>query len=80
MFGFFALLRAGLRDNIGEPTEVLAVYDGEDGAAKRKAVDPGYKANRPEGTPAPIKSLADAKHGLDACGIRWTEINDFPIK
>jgi DNA polymerase-1 len=33
VFGFFALLRAGLRDNIGEPTEVLAVFDGEDGAA-----------------------------------------------
>jgi DNA polymerase I len=76
VFGFFALLRAGLRDNIGEPTEVLAVFDGEDGAAKRKAVDPGYKANRPEGTPAPIKSLADVKRGLDACGIRWTEISD----
>jgi 5'-3' exonuclease len=29
IFGFFALLRAGLRDNIGEPTEVLAVFDGE---------------------------------------------------
>jgi hypothetical protein len=56
------------------------VFDGEDGAAKRKAVDSSYKANRPEGTPPPIKSLADVKRGLDACGIRWTEISDFPIK
>jgi DNA polymerase-1 len=45
-------------------------------SAKRKAIDPAYKANRPEGTPAPIKSLADVKRGLDACGIRWTEIGD----
>jgi DNA polymerase I len=76
VFGFFALLRAGLRDNISEPTEVLVVFDGEDGAAKRKAIDPGYKANRPEGTPPPIKSLADVKRGLDTCGIRWAEIED----
>jgi 5'-3' exonuclease len=75
-FGFFALLRAGLRDNIAEPTEVVAVFGGEDGAAKRKAIDPGYKANRPEATPAPIMSLADVKRGLNACGIRWIEISD----
>jgi hypothetical protein len=43
VFGFFALLRAGLRDNIGEPTEVLAVFAGEDGAAKRKAVLDGWE-------------------------------------
>jgi DNA polymerase-1 len=76
VFGFFALLRAGIRDNLNGPAEIIAVFDGEDGAAKRKAIDPGYKANRPEGTPAPIKSLADVKHGLDACGIRWIEIGD----
>ena len=76
IFGFFALLRAGIRDNLSGPAEILVVFDGEDGAAKRKAVDPGYKANRPEGTPPPIKSLADVKRGLDACGIQWTEIGD----
>jgi 5'-3' exonuclease len=76
IFGFFALLRAGIRDNLSRPAEILAVFDGENGTAKRKAVDPGYKANRPEGTPAPIKSLAEIKRGLDACGIRWIEIGD----
>jgi DNA polymerase I len=76
VFGFFALLRAGIRDNISGPTEILAVFDGEDGTAKRKAVEPGYKANRPAGTPEPVKALGDIKRGLDACGIGWIEISD----
>lgn len=76
VFGFFALLRAGIRDNLSRPAEVLAVFDGEDGAARRKAVDPGYKANRPTATPEPVKALGDLKRGLDTCGIRWVEIGD----
>lgn len=76
IFGFFALLRAGIRDNLSGPSEILVVFDGEDGAAKRKAVDPGYKANRPAGTPEPVKALGDIKRGLDACGIHWVEISD----
>lgn len=76
VFGFFALLRAGIRDNLNGPAEVFAVFDGEDGAAKRKAVDPGYKANRPTATPEPVKALGDLKRGLDTCGIRWIEIGD----
>jgi DNA polymerase I len=75
-FGFFALLRAGIRDNLSCPAEILAVFDGEDGAAKRQAADPGYKANRPAGTPEPVKALGDIKRGLDACGIGWIEIGD----
>ena len=47
VFMFFALLRKAVRENIpGEP-EVVVIFDGELGSADRKAVDPGYKANRP---------------------------------
>jgi DNA polymerase I len=76
VFGFFALLRAGIRDNLSGPAEILAVFDGQDGAAKRKAADPGYKANRPTGTPEPVKALGDLKRGLDTSGIGWIEIGD----
>jgi DNA polymerase I len=76
VFGFFALLRAGIRDNLSGPAEIFAVFDGEDGAAKRKAADPGYKANRPTGTPEPVKALGDLKRGLDTSGIGWVEIGD----
>jgi DNA polymerase I len=75
VFGFFALLRAGIRDNLSSPAEILAVFDGEDGTARRKAVDPGYKANRPARTPEPVKALGDIKRGLDISGIGWTEIH-----
>jgi hypothetical protein len=44
VFGFFALLRAGIRDNLDQPVEVLVVFDGEQGVAKRRAVD-GVRAD-----------------------------------
>jgi DNA polymerase-1 len=45
-FGFFALLRVAIRDELPEPPEVLVVFDGEHGAAERKDSDADYKANR----------------------------------
>jgi DNA polymerase-1 len=76
VFMFFALLRKAVRENIpGEP-EVLVIFDGEQGSAARKAMDPGYKANRTEETPLPVRSLPDIKRGLDAIGLPWTEIGD----
>jgi DNA polymerase-1 len=66
---FFALLRKAIRENIpGEP-EVLVIFDGEQGSAARQAIDPGYKANRTEETPLPVRSLPDIKRGLDAIGL-----------
>jgi DNA polymerase-1 len=76
VFGFFALLRVAIRDNPDHHAETLVVFDGEGGVAKRRAVDPGYKANRPDETPAPIKALPDIKRGLDRCGIDWLELDD----
>jgi DNA polymerase-1 len=76
VFMFFALLRKAVRENIpGEP-EVVVIFDGELGSADRKAVDPGYKANRPGQTPLPIKSLPNVKRGLNAIGLPWIEIDE----
>ncbi len=79
LFAFFALLRAAIRDDLDvtEP-EVLVVFDGEHGSAERAATDQEYKANR-EATPKalkPLQFLAPVKDGLDAHGIRWTEVDD----
>ena len=52
VFMFFALLRKAIRENIPGSPEVLVVFDGEQGSAARKAIDPGYKANRTAGDPA----------------------------
>lgn len=75
VFMFFALLRKAIRENIPGAPEVLVVFDGEQGSAGRKAIDPGYKANRTEETPLPVRSLPDIKRGLDSLGLPWTEID-----
>jgi DNA polymerase-1 len=78
VFGFFALLRVAIRDELADPPEVLVVFDGQDGSASRKQADEDYKANRPTGEEAlkPIRALPDVKRGLDAYGIGWVEIDD----
>jgi DNA polymerase I len=72
------LLRKGINDEFGRWPEVMVVFDGQDGAMRRKDSDPGYKATRPEDTEAlrPILALADVKAGLDMHGIAWIEIDD----
>ncbi|WP_225878576.1 5'-3' exonuclease [Spongiactinospora rosea] len=78
VFGFFALLRVAIRDEIPDPPEVIVIFDGEYGSAARKQADASYKANRvpDESTLKPIRALPDVKRGLDAYGIAWTEIDD----
>jgi DNA polymerase-1 len=76
VFMFFALLRKAIRENLPTGPEVLVVFDGEQGSAARKAIEPGYKANRPEETPLPVKNLPDIKRGLDAIGLPWTELGE----
>lgn len=82
VFGFFALLRVAVRDEIPAHPEITVVFDGELGSAARRETDPAYKAHRPGGEAAlaPIKALPDVKRGLDALKISWTEIRHFPIK
>jgi DNA polymerase-1 len=77
-FMFFALLRKGINDELGDWPEVIVVFDGQDGAAQRKDTDPGYKATRPDTPEAlrPILALPDVKTGLDMYGITWIEIVD----
>lgn len=78
VFGFFALLRAAVRDELPAVPEVVVVFDGEFGSAERRKLHPAYKAHRPtdEVALAPIKSLPDVKRGLDAIGIGWIEVED----
>ncbi|WP_240507030.1 5'-3' exonuclease [Thermoactinospora rubra] len=78
VFGFFALLRVAIREEIPHPPEVIVVFDGEYGSAARKQADAAYKANRPtdEAVLKPIRALPDVKRGLDAYGIAWMEVED----
>lgn len=78
VFGFFALLRVAVRDEIAADPEILVVFDGELGSAARREADPAYKAHRPsdEATLAPIKALPDVKRGLEALEVTWAEITD----
>jgi len=77
LFGFFALLRVAIRDDVAEPPEVIVVFDGQYGGRDRKEIDPTYKAQRPtdEAALAPIRFLPDVKRGLHARGIAWIEID-----
>ncbi|MFA1543532.1 5'-3' exonuclease [Actinomadura monticuli] len=78
IFGFFALLRVAIRDEIPAPPEVIVVFDGQEGSTARKEADDGYKANRPTDEDAlkPILALPEVKRGLDAYGLPWIEIED----
>jgi DNA polymerase-1 len=77
-FGFFALLRVAVRDEITACPEIAVVFDGELGSAERRELDPAYKAHRcaDEAALAPIKALPDVKRGLDALKIDWIEVED----
>lgn len=71
VFGFFALLRAAIRELPAAP-EVIVVFDGENAWDDRSAIDPCYKAHRPtdDEAMAPIRSLADVVRGLEVVGLR----------
>jgi DNA polymerase-1 len=77
-FMFFALLRKGINDELGDWPEVIVVFDGEHGSADRKDADPAYKATRPDTPDAlrPLLALPDIKAGLDLHEIAWIEIED----
>ncbi|MBP2474824.1 DNA polymerase-1 [Crossiella equi] len=76
-FGFFALLRVAIRDELPEPPEVLVVFDGEHGAAERKDSDADYKANRvlDEAALKPLRAIPHVQRALTDYGIAWIEID-----
>jgi len=76
VFGFFALLRAGLR-GVGPAPECIVCFDGEFGAGDRQAVDPTYKENRQSVDMTPIESLPDVLAGLDLISVRWFYRDDL---
>jgi 5'-3' exonuclease len=77
-FMFFALLRMAVNEELPGWPEVVVVFDGQDGSARRKAAVVCYKANWPEGGEAlkPIRALPSVKAGLDLFAIAWVEIDD----
>jgi DNA polymerase-1 len=77
-FMFFALLRKGINEELPGWPEVIVVFDGQDGSARRKEDDNRYKANRSGDGEAlkPIRALPDVKVGLELFGIAWAEVSD----
>jgi DNA polymerase-1 len=76
-FGFFALLRVAIREEMPELPEVLVVFDGEHGAAERKDSDADYKANRvlDEAALKPLRAIPHVQRALTDYGIAWIEID-----
>jgi DNA polymerase-1 len=77
VFGFFALLRVAIREEMPEPPEVLVVFDGEHGTAERKEADADYKANRvrDEAALTPLRAIPHVQQALTAYGVSWIEID-----
>ena len=72
MFGFLALLRKAHRE-LGQPTECVVVFDGEDGWQGRQASHPGYKEHRRELDFSPIAWLPAIQQALSDNGLVWHE-------
>lgn len=75
-FGFFALLRAGIRE-LDEDTTCVVCFDGQHGPQHRKTVEPGYKDNRPTEPIPHMAFLAPIKEGLTYFGIAWCEFDIY---
>jgi DNA polymerase-1 len=71
VFGFFALIRAGAR-SLDTPPEVIVVFDGQDGAADRRALLPRYKPPV-TGDEEVFADLPRIQDGLTLLGIGWME-------
>lgn len=71
-FGFFALLRKALRE-LGQPSECIVVFDGEDGWAGRLETDRTYKQHRLEADFSPIDWLPAIQAALSDHRVRWLE-------
>jgi DNA polymerase-1 len=71
VFGFFALIRAGAR-SLDTPPEVIVVFDGQDGAADRRALLPHYKPPV-TGDEEVFADLPRIRDGLNLLGIGWIE-------
>jgi DNA polymerase-1 len=74
-FGFFALLRKGLRD-FGQPSECVVIFDGESGWTERLIEFPDYKSARREADFSPLSWLSALQSGLTDLGIGWQESVD----
>ena len=77
VFGFFALLRVAIRDELPAAPEVVVVFDGEHGAAERQRADEQYKANREldDGARKALEAIPEVQRGLDLYSLHWIEID-----
>lgn len=73
VFGFFALLRAGAR-SLDQPPEIIVSFDGQAGAADRRALLPTYKPPV-AGDEEVFADLPHIYRGLDLLKIRHIEDN-----
>jgi DNA polymerase-1 len=71
VFGFFALIRAGVR-SLDHASEVVVVFDGQYGANDRRKLLPGYKPPV-TGDQEAFGLLPKIHEGLDHLGVRWIE-------
>ncbi|MEO7195255.1 MAG: 5'-3' exonuclease H3TH domain-containing protein [Pseudonocardiaceae bacterium] len=76
VFGFFALIRAAARNLDTPPPEVIVVFDGQDGAAERRALLPQYKPPV-TGDEEAFADLPRIHEGLNLLGIHWIEDNKW---
>jgi DNA polymerase-1 len=74
VFGFFALIRAATR-KLPDPPHVVVVFDGENGAADRRAVLPAYKPPV-AGDETVFADLPRIRDGLGLCHIPCIEHDD----
>lgn len=76
-FGFFALLRVAIRDELPAAPEVIVVFDGEHGSAERQDADSDYKAKRvlDDNAHKALSAIPDVQRGLDLYDIGWIEID-----
>ncbi|MGH3900342.1 MAG: 5'-3' exonuclease [Pseudonocardiaceae bacterium] len=76
VFGFFALIRAAARNLDTPRPEVIVVFDGQDGAADRRALLPRYKPPV-TGDEEVFADLPRIHDGLNLLGIQWIEKNQW---
>jgi len=76
-FGFFALLRVAIREEMSTSPEVLVVFDDEHGTAERKDSDAEYKANRllDNGAYKALRAIPHVQQALAAYGIVSIEVD-----
>jgi len=76
VFGFLALLRKAINE-LGAEVECIVCFDGEQGSANRRAIDPAYKQNRSGADYSHLGWLPTIKEALAVVGVTWMEVEQW---